>query len=79
MLTNGFVHDQTQSIFPVPPAISAERGFSSAYLDIVPTEEGYNHIALFTQATSDTPYFLTSGKWEVTDGIKAIDPVKGLV
>jgi dipeptidyl aminopeptidase B len=48
-------------------------------LDIIPTAEGYNHIALFTQANSGTPYFLTSGKWEVTDGIQAVDAAKGIV
>lgn len=50
-----------------------------AYLDIVPTSEGYNHIALFSPANSTTPRFLTSGPWEVTSGILAVDVSRGLV
>jgi len=45
----------------------------------VPTPEGYNHIALFSPATSSTPRFLTSGNWEVTGGIQSVDAKRGLV
>ncbi|KZP28645.1 hypothetical protein FIBSPDRAFT_728579 [Athelia psychrophila] len=71
--------ESDQSIYPLPPSISSLEGFSSAYLDIIPTPEGYNHIALFTHADSKTPYFLTSGEWEVTGKIQGVDAVKGLV
>ncbi|KAI0794726.1 dipeptidyl aminopeptidase [Fomes fomentarius] len=50
-----------------------------AYLDIVPTKDGYNHIALFSPADSNTPHFLTSGEWEVTSGILAVDTNRSLV
>ena len=45
----------------------------------MPTPEGYNHIALFSPVDSSTPRFLTTGKWEVTDGILGVDPLRGLV
>ena len=45
----------------------------------MPTPEGYNHIALFSPATSSTPKFLTSGSWEVTGGIQSVDAKRGLV
>ncbi|KAI9440877.1 dipeptidyl aminopeptidase [Lactarius indigo] len=40
---------------------------------------GFNHIALFNPASSGTPRFLTTGPWEVTGGIQAVDFEKGLV
>ncbi|KAG1771459.1 dipeptidyl aminopeptidase [Suillus occidentalis] len=54
------------------------QGTSPAYLDVVPID-GYNHIALFDPAESKTPRFLTSGPWEVTGGIKAVDEQRGLI
>lgn len=48
------------------------------YLDIVPSKDGYNHIALFNPPTSNTSLFLTSGHWEVTD-ILAVDSKNSLV
>jgi hypothetical protein len=50
-----------------------------AYLDIMPDHEGFNHIALFSSASSDTPRFLTSGPWEVDGKIQGIDAEKGLM
>ncbi|KAG8746072.1 hypothetical protein FRC10_006175 [Ceratobasidium sp. 414] len=52
---------------------------TSGYLDILPTPEGYNHIALFSPPDSSKPIWLTSGKWEVTGSILAVDEVRGLV
>ncbi|KAE9405389.1 dipeptidyl peptidase IV/CD26, N-terminal domain-containing protein [Gymnopus androsaceus JB14] len=49
--------DNNQNIFPLPKSMN-----TSGYLDIVPTSEGYNHIALFSPANSSTPRFLTSGQ-----------------
>jgi dipeptidyl aminopeptidase len=71
---------QEQTIFPIPSsgALSSFRN-SNAYLDIVPTPEGYNHIALFNPADSSQPMFLTSGDWEVTGRIHGVDSKKGLV
>ena len=46
---------------------------------MIPTKDGFDHIALFSPANNGTPHFLTSGNWEVTGGIKGIDIKKGLV
>lgn len=54
-------------------------GSSSAYLDILPNADGYNHIAVFSPADSGEPRWLTSGSWEVTGGILGIDPDKNAV
>jgi dipeptidyl aminopeptidase len=45
----------------------------------VPTPDGYNHIAMFSPLTSGKPIWLSSGKWEVTDGISAVDVEKRVV
>ena len=68
---------QGQTIHPVPSSLRSSD--SPAYLDIVPTQDGYKHIALFDPATSSTPRFLTSGPWEVVDGIQAVDTQRGLM
>ncbi|EMD39367.1 hypothetical protein CERSUDRAFT_113004 [Gelatoporia subvermispora B] len=73
---NGWI-DSEQRIYPIPDA--AIPYGSSAYLDIVPTPAGYNHIALFSPANSSTPRFLTDGEWEVTAGILAVDTNRSLV
>ncbi|KAG6889758.1 hypothetical protein C0995_014685 [Termitomyces sp. Mi166 len=69
--------DNDQTIRPLPANWTV--GGAGAYLDIVPTPEGYNHIALFSPASSGVPRFLTSGSWEVTGGIKGIDVEKAMV
>ncbi|PPQ68381.1 hypothetical protein CVT25_007919 [Psilocybe cyanescens] len=74
---NGWI-DHEQTIYPVPAGLTAFAG-TNAYLDIVPTPEGYNHIALFNPASSKTPHFLTSGEWEVTGRIRRVDSKKGLI
>ncbi|EGO22671.1 hypothetical protein SERLADRAFT_350525 [Serpula lacrymans var. lacrymans S7.9] len=68
--------ESDQYIYPLPESLT---GGSPAYLDVVPDANGYNHIALFNPADSSTPRFLTSGTWEVTSGIKAVDAERGLV
>lgn len=77
--TQGFVFIilQDRNIYPLPPSLRS--GDSPAYLDIVPWRGGYNHIALFDPADSTTPRFLTSGPWEVTGGIQAVDAQRGLM
>lgn len=45
----------------------------------MPTPEGYNHIALFSPVDSSTPMFLTTGDWEVADGILGVDSLRGLM
>ncbi|KAJ7598829.1 dipeptidyl aminopeptidase [Mycena floridula] len=73
--------DNSQSVFRLPSSLLKTFGTSAtitAYLDIVPTPEGYNHIALFMPADSSTPRFLTNGNWEVSGSIKGVD-AKGLV
>jgi dipeptidyl aminopeptidase len=52
---------------------------TAGYLDILPTPEGYNHIALFSPPESSKPIWLTSGKWEVTGSVLAVDEASGLV
>ncbi|KAG6334896.1 hypothetical protein ID866_4190 [Astraeus odoratus] len=69
--------ESDQNIYPVPPSLRS--GDSPAYLDIVPSADGFNHIALFDPADSATPRFLTSGPWEVTGGIQAVDAQRGLI
>ena len=54
-------------------------GSNAAYLDILPNDEGYNHIALFSPADSRIPKWLTSGPWEVTSGVLGVDVDKAIV
>ncbi|KAF5341108.1 hypothetical protein D9611_005871 [Ephemerocybe angulata] len=75
---DGWVENE-QTIYPLLNTESLSLAGATAYLDITPTPEGYNHIALFSPADSKTPQFLTSGEWEVTGGIGAVDLKKGLV
>ncbi|KAF8677639.1 Dipeptidyl aminopeptidase [Rhizoctonia solani] len=49
------------------------------YLDILPTPKGYNHIALFSPPDSSDPIWLTSGEWEVTGSVLAVDETHGLI
>ncbi|KAF8739128.1 Dipeptidyl aminopeptidase, partial [Rhizoctonia solani] len=49
------------------------------YLDILPTPEGYNHIALFSPPDSSDPIWLTNGEWEVTGSVLAVDETHGLI
>lgn len=51
----------------------------SAYLDVLPNAEGYMHIALFDPADSGKPQWLTSGAWEVVNGIASVDEQRGVV
>lgn len=69
--------DSAQTVYPLPEYLSPN-GLPS-YLDIVPDKDGYNHIALFSPASSSTPRFLTTGPWEVTSNVRAVDLEKGLV
>ncbi|KAF5386417.1 hypothetical protein D9757_006636 [Collybiopsis confluens] len=69
--------DSAQNIFPIPK--NSKPGLSTAYLDIVPSPDGFNHIALFNPANASTPQFLTSGEWEVSSGIKGVDAKQGIV
>jgi dipeptidyl aminopeptidase len=69
--------DVTQGIYRLPSGLLP--GGETAYLDIVPSKDGYKHIALFSPATSSTPHFVTSGQWEVTGGIQAVDIKHGLM
>lgn len=74
--------DQGQTIRPLPEALlrkyaelghTTEEGSVGAYLDVVPTKEGYNHIALFSPADSQTPRFLTGGEWEISGKVEGVD------
>ncbi|KAI0071164.1 dipeptidyl aminopeptidase [Panus rudis PR-1116 ss-1] len=69
--------DSAQTIFPLTSKLSKDD--VPAYLDIIPSSDGYNHIALFRPASNHTPQFLTSGEWEVTDTILGVDFSGGLV
>ena len=73
----GWIESQ-HTVYPLPERFSPS-GLPS-YLDLVPDKDGYNHIALFSPASANTPpQFLTTGPWEVTDGVLAVDVEKGLV
>ncbi|THU97687.1 dipeptidyl aminopeptidase [Dendrothele bispora CBS 962.96] len=69
--------DNEQNIFPLPSSLTPSG--STAYLDVTPSSDGYNHIALFSPADSSTPRFLTSGDWEVSSGIKGVNVETGHV
>lgn len=63
-----------QSLSTVPV-----KGTFGGYLDIVPTSEGYNHVAYFPTINTSNPVFLSSGPWEVSNGISGIDEERGVV
>ncbi|KAL4251589.1 peptidase S9B family protein [Abortiporus biennis] len=69
--------DSAQAIHTLPSSLWPSG--SPAYLDITPSPEGFNHIALFSPATSSKPLFLTLGKWEVTGKILGVDAKDRLV
>lgn len=48
------------------------------YLDVIPDEKGYMHVALFSPADSQEPIFLTSGEWEIDGVIRGVDPIRRL-
>lgn len=51
----------------------------SGYLDVLPDDKGFLHIALFSPPDTPTPVFLTSGDWEVDGGIRAVDVERKLM
>jgi dipeptidyl aminopeptidase len=53
--------------------------YPPGYLDIVPNEAGFNHIAYFSPSSASEPVFLTSGEWEVEGGIEGIDMGRGIM
>lgn len=55
----------------VPKDISASRGHDG-YIDTV-VVDGFNHLAYFSPPQNPEPVLLTSGQWEVVDGVKAFD------
>jgi dipeptidyl aminopeptidase len=69
--------DSAHTVYPLPEIFSPS-GLPS-YLDIVPDKDGYNHIAVFSPASSSTPRFLTTGPWEVMGSVRAVDFEKGIV
>ena len=67
---------QSQYVYRLPESMV---GSNSAYLDVLPNEDGYNHIALFSPVDSSIPKWLTSGPWEVTSGVLGVDVDKAIV
>lgn len=63
---------QSQNAIPIP-------GDVPGYLDVVPTKDGYPHIALFAPVTSSEPIWITRGEWEVANGISGADLKNGIV
>ncbi|KAI3616486.1 putative dipeptidyl aminopeptidase [Moniliophthora roreri] len=63
--------ESNQNIHPIPSL--------NAYLDVLPTKQGFNHIALFSPPDSGEPKWITQGEWEVVGGVKGVDEEKGLV
>lgn len=81
---DGGWYDPAQSITSfgsdrLQPGTTAVSDLAKGYLDVIPDDKGYVHIALFSPPDSGTPLFLTSGEWEVDGGIKGIDLEKGLL
>jgi dipeptidyl aminopeptidase len=69
---------QTQNIKPIQHVSKATSSdvleeLPTGYLDVLPDSKGFNHIALFPTPDSTSPTWLTSGDWEVADGIQAVD------
>ncbi|CAG8586218.1 1220_t:CDS:10 [Ambispora gerdemannii] len=58
-----------QSIVYIPESDTHKK---DSYIDLV-NNNGYNHLALFSPIDSPNATFLTSGEWEVVDGVEAID------
>ncbi|KAK7022892.1 Dipeptidyl peptidase 4 [Paramarasmius palmivorus] len=54
--------ESSQNIYPI----------EGGYLDIVPTKEGFNHIALFSPPDAQEPRWITGGEWEVVNGVRAV-------
>ncbi|KAJ6581126.1 dipeptidyl aminopeptidase [Mycena capillaripes] len=74
--------DNFQNIYALPSSLvsSLSAGtVAAAYLDVLPTPEGFNHLALFSPPSSSTPIWLTSGEWEVTNGVMGVDITNGIV
>lgn len=63
--------EQSQNAIPIP-------GDIPGYLDVVPTKEGYPHIALFAPVTASEPIWITKGEWEVASGISGVDLKNGI-
>ncbi|KAI0047150.1 dipeptidyl aminopeptidase [Auriscalpium vulgare] len=69
--------DSEHNVYALPLSLSLDG--QPSYLDVVPNADGYNHIALFSPASSGVPHFLTSGDWEVTGGVQAVDVERRIV
>lgn len=52
---------------------------SGGYLDVIPTPEGFDHIAFFPKADTTNPFWITRGEWEVTGPIEGVNEEKGIV
>lgn len=61
----------------VPANIEQGRSHDG-YIDLV-ERDGYKHLAYFAPLNSSTPYYITGGNWEVTNGISAFDRKTNLV
>lgn len=55
------------------------RPFKKGYLDVIPNEEGWNHLAYFNDPSSPDFVWLSQGEWEVDGGVLAVDEDKALV
>ncbi|KAJ7849979.1 dipeptidyl aminopeptidase [Mycena olivaceomarginata] len=74
--------DNFQNIYALPGSLVSTLSagtVGTAYLDVLPTPEGFSHLALFSPASSSTPIWLTSGEWEVTKGVMGVDIANGVV
>ncbi|KAF8310067.1 dipeptidyl aminopeptidase [Clavulina sp. PMI_390] len=71
--------DSAQNVHPLLNSGFVSLVGSSAYLDVLPNKDGFNHIALFSPADSSTPRWLTTGDWEVDGEVLGVDVTRGLV
>ena len=54
------------------PKETSNGRMEDGYIDVV-DRDGYNHLGYFSPLNASTPYYLTGGNWEVTNGISAFN------
>lgn len=57
---------------------SDKYGDTEGYLDVIPID-GFNHLVYYQSLSSDNFIQLTSGEWEVVDGVASFDKKKRIV
>ncbi|KNE96155.1 hypothetical protein PSTG_10573 [Puccinia striiformis f. sp. tritici PST-78] len=63
----------------IKPILAGKNQFAPGYLDVRINPAGYRHIAYFSPPDTQSPVFLSDGKWEVDGVISAVDFENSLV